>query len=127
MNASKPGLGAVGSTRPLSRAERRAQAAQVQADPDINENPTAENTATTTEPEKTITTPIAPPATIQLPKKAEAKKQQFGTQLYGATIARLDYIKRHGHAITDVTDSAINDYLDRAGVPRPDNNGNMPD
>lgn len=60
---------------------------------------------------------------VELP--APPRKKQFGTQLFPDTIARLEWAKARGHRITDVVDAAINDYLDRADVPRPGKDGTI--
>lgn len=54
-------------------------------------------------------------------------KGPFSTQLRLTTLARLDWIVRHGYVLTDTVDAAINAYLDAAGIPAPDADGRMPD
>ncbi|KWX19545.1 hypothetical protein AFM11_35230 [Mycolicibacterium wolinskyi] len=132
--ASKPTGLQVGSTRPLSRAERRAQAARVTAD-----ETTADETAPAApEPQNTDTQPapvVTPPGSEQEAQPAEPVrlkarqrkvKSPFATQLHAGTLARLEWIKAHGYVITDTVDEAINRYLDDAGIPKPDRNDRMP-
>lgn len=62
---------------------------------------------------------------VELPIKP--KKKYVNTQLRLDTITRLDWVRRHrGAQVTDIVDSAVNDFLDRAGIPRPVN-GVMPE
>jgi hypothetical protein len=132
--ASKPSGLEVGSTRPLSRAERRAQAARVTA---AEEAPAAPTAATSTPPQLDDDTPPAPVATpnqghespepsVQLKPRQRKAKNPFATQLHSGTLARLEWIKARGYVITDTVDDAINTYLDGAGIPRPDHNDRMP-
>ncbi len=64
---------------------------------------------------------------VELPIRKAGGKKQFGTQLQASTIARLDWIKRRGYVISKTVDDAINAWLDSAAVPRPDENGQMPE
>lgn len=135
--ASKPTGLQVGSTRPLSRAERRAQAARVTAD----DTPTTDTeTSTPTEPEpepQDAKIPPAPAVTdgeekaqptepVRLKARQRKVKSPFATQLHAGTLARLEWIKTRGYVITDTVDDAINRYLDDAGIPKPDRNDRMP-
>ncbi|MBU8820949.1 MAG: hypothetical protein E6R06_03085 [Mycobacterium sp.] len=131
--AAKPTGLQVGSTRPMSRAERRAQAARVTAD----ETPAAPETSTEHEPPSSETpptpvvtppgeTPTQPAEPPRLKARQRKVKSPFATQLHAATLARLEWIKAHGYVITDTVDEAINRYLDDAGIPRPDHNDRMP-
>ena len=129
----------VGSTRPLSRAERRAQAARVKAEdaappaqPDeptettlpsaVQQEPVAELPAEAPTPQP----PAAEPPAVRLKARQRKPKSPFATQLHPATLARLEWIKTRGYVITDTVDDAINTYLDSAGIPRPDDNDRMP-
>lgn len=138
--AAKPTGLQVGSTRPLSRAERRAQAARVKAD-EADETPTANETPTEHEPQNTAIPPAPPVVTapddeatqptqpaepVRLKARQRKVKSPFATQLHSATLARLEWIKARGYVITDTVDDAINSYLDDAGIPRPDHNDRMP-
>lgn len=122
----------VGSTKPLSRAARRAQAARVQA----AEVPAAadteeESTSSPSEavmppaPEKVVEKVAAKqkPATAevlaQLAPRRREPKRPFSTQLRPSTIERLDWMKGQGYSVTDVVDAALNAYLDSAGAPKP--------
>ena len=131
--AAKPTGLQVGSTRPLSRAERRAQAARVTAD----ETPDAPETSTEHEPPSSETppapvvtppgeTPTQPAEAPRLKARQRKVKSPFATQLHAGTLARLEWIKARGYVITDTVDDAINSYLDDAGIPRPDHNDRMP-
>lgn len=134
--ASKPSGLEVGSTKPLSRAERRAQAARVQPE----EAPAAPAVEAGTSPQPDDKTPSAPTAaaptpnqdhesaepTVRLKPRQRKAKNPFATQLHSGTLARLEWIKARGYVITDTVDDAINTYLDGAGIPRPDHNDRMP-
>ncbi|CPS55437.1 hypothetical protein PP568_25265 [Mycobacteroides abscessus] len=132
--ASKPTGLQVGSTRPLSRAERRAQAARVTAD----DTTTGDETPTESQP-RNAEIPAAPVVVSPSPGgeekaqpagpvqlKTRQRKSPFATQLHAGTLARLEWIKAHGYVITDTVDEAINRYLDDAGIPKPDRNDRMP-
>jgi len=136
--ASKPSGLEVGSTRPLSRAERRAQAARVTAAEEAPATPTPPPTASTP-PRRDDETPPVPAATltpdqgqvsaepeVRLKPRQRKAKNPFATQLHSGTLARLEWIKARGYVITDTVDDAINTYLDNAGIPRPDPNDRMP-
>lgn len=137
--ASKPSGLEVGSTRPLSRAERRAQAARVTAAEEAPATP-APPPAASTPPRRNDETPPVPAATptptpdqesaeppaVRLKPRQRKAKNPFATQLHSGTLARLEWIKARGYVITDTVDDAINTYLDGAGIPRPDHNDRMP-
>ena len=135
--ASKPSGLEVGSTRPLSRAERRAQAARVQAE-ETPAEPAAEPGAAPQPDDGNPSAPaVAPPtpsqdresaepAAVRLKPRQRKAKNPFATQLHSGTLARLEWIKARGYVITDTVDDAINTYLDGAGIPRPDHNDRMP-
>ena len=135
--ASKPSGLEVGSTKPLSRAERRAQAARVQPE----ETPAAPAVEVGTSPHPDDKTPPPLPASaaptpdqshvsaespVRLKPRQRKAKNPFATQLHSGTLARLEWIKARGYVITDTVDDAINTYLDGAGIPRPDHNDRMP-
>lgn len=134
--ASKPTGLQVGSTRPLSRAERRAQAARVTADADgttVNETAPAEPEPQNTDipPAHVMTPPggeqeTQPTEPVRLKARQRKVKSPFATQLHAGTLARLEWIRAHGYVITDTVDEAINRYLDDAGIPKPDRNDRMP-
>jgi hypothetical protein len=119
MNAAARGLGDLDSTRPQSRAERRAEAARIHAEQQQRSDDAANEPPTDESPARTV-----PPVT--LPTKAKKAKRPFSTQLPATTIDRLDWAQRHGAPLTDTVDAAITMYLDAAGVPTPDANGKMP-
>ncbi len=126
MSAASKAVGLeVGSTRPLSRAERRAQAARVKAE---EAAPAAQHQADEpTEPTPAVQQePIVEPPAVRLKARQRKPKSPFATQLHPATLARLEWIKTRGYVITDTVDDAINTYLDSAGIPRPDDNDRMP-
>jgi hypothetical protein len=132
MNAASTPTGLqVGSTRPLSRAERRAEAARVKAE----EAPAA--AAVSRPPQQDNEIPPEPAPTpdegnesaepaVRLKARHRKAKSPFATQLHSGTLARLEWIKAQGYVITDTVDDAINTYLDGAGIPRPDHNDRMP-
>ncbi|MEU4345348.1 hypothetical protein AB0H00_29540 [Nocardia sp. NPDC023852] len=135
MNASTPGI-SVPSTKAPSRAERRAEAERIrheQASPAVPETakstPAPDPAAVTAESpgpagkDKTIPTP--PPPTVQLPMKARHNKRPLATQVQASTLGRLEWVRRQGAVLTDTVDAAINAYLDAAGVPHADENGNI--
>lgn len=138
--ASKPSGLEVGSTRPLSRAERRAQAARVTAAEEAPTTPASPPTASTAPRRDDDETPPVPAATTSIPDQSHVSaessvrlkprqrkaKNPFATQLHSGTLARLEWIKARGYVITDTVDDAINTYLDGAGIPRPDHNDRMP-
>lgn len=121
------------STRPLSRAERRAQAARIHGEEEpADQTPTP---ATPPKPQDVTPTPKANPDTteqqgssgsVKLKPRRRATKGPFSTQLQVATLARIEWITRRGYVLTDTVDDAINAYLDAANIPRPDENGHMP-
>ncbi|MGF2952137.1 hypothetical protein ACOJVP_07300 [Mycobacterium sp. THU-M116] len=130
-SAAKPTGLQVGSTKPMSRAERRAQAARVKADETTSVNETS------AEPEpQNSERPPAPAVTpgeetqlvepVRLKARQRKTKSPFATQLHAGTLARLEWIKARGYIITDTVDDAINSYLDDAGIPRPDPHDRMP-
>ncbi len=134
--ASKPSGLEVGSTRPLSRAERRAQAARVQPE-QSPAAPAAEVTSPQPDDENPPTLPASAAPTpnqdqesaelaVRLKPRQRKAKNPFATQLHSGTLARLEWIKARGYVITDTVDDAINTYLDGAGIPRPDHNDRMP-
>jgi len=135
--ASKPTGLQVGSPRPLSRAERRAQAARVTAD-DTPTTATEPPAPAPAEPEpQDAEIPPAPVVTdgeekaqptepVRLKARQRKVKSPFATQLHAGTLARLEWIRTRGYVITDTVDDAINRYLDDAGIPKPDRNDRMP-
>ncbi|ORB82248.1 hypothetical protein B1T44_29475 [Mycobacterium persicum] len=136
MNAAKPSGLQIGSTRPLSRAERRAEAARVKAD-EAPPAPAAEPAAVSRPPQDDDVPPPAavvtrdhgdeaPEPPVRLKARQRKAKNPFATQLHSGTLARLEWIKARGYAITDTVDEAINSYLDKAGIPRPDQHDRMP-
>jgi hypothetical protein len=121
----------VGSTKPLSRAERRAQAARVQAvevvaAADTDEEPTnspSEESSLPPAPDKRAEKSAAAkqkPAEVlaQLTPRRRDSKRPFSTQLRPSTVERLEWMKRRGYSVTEVVDAALNAYLDSAGVPQ---------
>jgi len=131
--AAKPTGLQVGSTRPLSRAERRAQAARVTADetPAVNETSTEHEPQNSEIPAAPVVAPAGegttqPAEPVRLKARQRKVKSPFATQLHAGTLARLEWIKARGYVITDTVDDAINSYLDDAGIPRPDRNDRMP-
>lgn len=135
MNAAAKATGLeVGSTRPLSRAERRAQAARVKADETPADEISTEHEHEDESSEISTAPAVTPPPgegtqpaePVRLKARQRKVKSPFATQLHAGTLARLEWIKARGYVITDTVDDAINSYLDNAGIPRPDQNDRMP-
>ncbi|MFD4444399.1 hypothetical protein ACFWPK_31950 [Nocardia sp. NPDC058519] len=142
--ASTPGIN-MPSTRPQSRAERRAEAERIRAEqetaaaeaPDVAEDaveplqaPEPKPVTTAARPPRpkgkdnnTVPTPPAP--TVNLPMKARTSKRPFATQVQASTLGRLEWARRQGAILTDTVDAAINSYLDAAGVPQADESGDI--
>lgn len=122
--AAKPGLGDLESTRPLSREERRAQAARVRAEQEAAEQQQPDATVV----DEPVPTPVAPAATpsVKIPMKKRGDKKPFSTQLSTETTARLAWLVQQGGVLTDTVEAAIKAYLDAAGIPRPGPDGTMP-
>ncbi len=117
MTTQKPGM-EIGSTRPLSRAQRRAQAARVQP----ADTPPVEILPAAAPVSGDPSTPVTEEKVRLNPRRREGKRP-FATQLRPSTVARLDWIRARGYVITDTVDAAINAYLDSAGVPHADQTG----
>ncbi|MEV0712751.1 hypothetical protein [Nocardia aurea] len=144
MNASTPGIN-VPSTKPKTRAERRAEAERIRAEqeaaetvstpepaptavesaPEQSTPPTASAAVPTDPPRKEETVPAPRTPTVQLPIKARPTKRPFATQIQASTLGRLEWVRRRGGVITDTVDAAINAYLDAAGVPPAEENGDV--
>lgn len=123
--AAKPGLGDLGSTRPLTREERRAEAARIRAEREAAEQQTAP--APEPAPEPAAAPPPAAAPTVKIPmKKRGIDKRPFSTQVRAETAVRLAWLVEQGAVLTDTVDTAITTYLDSAGVPRPGPDGKMP-
>lgn len=104
----KPGISNITSTRP-TRAQRRDEVARVR-------------------PEEPSTASPASVAVPTLKPRRKPSKVPFNTYIERGTQARLEWFRtRGGYAVTDVTDLALREFMDRAGVPHPDENGKMPD
>ncbi|MGK8491864.1 hypothetical protein [Nocardia asiatica] len=65
------------------------------------------------------------PPSVTLPTRRHHGKRPFSTQLRPETLARLEWVRRRGYVLNDTVDEAINAYLDAAGVPRADQNGDI--
>lgn len=105
------GAAEVQASKPLSRAQRRAEAARLNSDNQQGKPEGIEHDTGTQAPQ--------PARPIQLKSKTRTAKTPFATQLYPETVARLDWIKARGYLITETVDDAINAYLDQAGIPKP--------
>lgn len=120
------------STRPLSRAERRAQAARIHGEEETTDVP--QTPATPPQPPQVTPKPATDDTSeqqqgsgsVKLKPRRRATKGPFSTQLQVSTLARIEWITRRGYVLTDTVDDAINAYLDAANIPRPDENGQMP-
>lgn len=145
MNASTPGIN-MPSTKPQSRAERRAEAERIRAeqqaapaeapavvdgvvessqDPESPQVTTAAARPPRPEEKDHNPVPTPPTPTVSLPMKARTSKRPFATQVQASTLGRLEWARRQGAILTDTVDAAINSYLDAAGVPPADENGNV--
>lgn len=103
----KPGIGDVTSTRP-TRAQRRHEAARVRPENSSSLSPTS----------------VAVPS---LKPRRKTSKVPFNTYIERSTQARLEWLRtRGGYAVTDVTDLALREFMDRAGVPQLNDNGELP-
>lgn len=59
------------------------------------------------------------------PKKGPAK-EILNTRVLASTSKRLEwFISKNGYAVTNVVDVALQEFLNKAGVPDPDSNGNI--
>ena len=63
------------------------------------------------------TSPGAP--TMKLRERKRSQKVPLNTYVNPATQQRIEWLRAQGnYAVTDVVDAALNEFLDRAGVPR---------
>ncbi|GAB5901780.1 hypothetical protein OKHIL_75910 [Mycolicibacterium mageritense] len=56
-------------------------------------------------------------ATLGLPVRKRLQKVPLNTYVRPATQQRVEVLKGRGYAVTDIVDTALNEFLDRAGVP----------
>ena len=103
MPPSRPtGLGPQSSTR-LTREERRREAERVQADPQPTQAPAS-----------------SPSAKLQA-RKRQPPKVPLNTYASWATQQRVEWFRtKGGYTVTDVVEVALNEFLDKAGVPPPE-------
>lgn len=150
--ANTPGIGT--TTTRGSRAQRREQAARVvpdavvtepapvQQDPEPSATPepvaqredvsapAPQRTATpTTSVDKTAAkTQLGAVSATGLglePKRGPAK-EILNTRVLTSTSKRLEWFtSKNGYAVTNVVDVALQEFLNKAGVPEPDGNGNI--
>lgn len=57
---------------------------------------------------------------VGLPLRKRLPKVPLNTYVRPGTQQRLEALKDRGYAVTDIVDAALNEFLDRAGVPRHD-------
>lgn len=57
---------------------------------------------------------------VGLPLRKRLQKVPLNTYVRAATQQRVEVLKDRGYAVTDIVDAALNEFLDRAGVPRDD-------
>lgn len=126
MNAAARGLGEVDSTRPLSRAERRAAAAKVKGSANTDTELDAAAAPDGTHQDTAPAAPVHAGPSVSIPLRRKADKRPFSTQLRGETVTRLAWLVEQGGVLTETVDAAITAYLDAAGVPRPGPDGTMP-
>ncbi|MEU8901766.1 hypothetical protein AB0C65_38290 [Nocardia sp. NPDC048505] len=123
MNAAhKPGLGNVSSTRPQSRAERRAEAERLRVE---QEQDTTGSSDTAPAAELPAAAPADTTRAVQLPLKRAKKKVPIATQIRRETETRIEWAQAQGAALTDLVDAALTAYLDAAGVPQPGPDGTI--
>ncbi|WP_260684551.1 hypothetical protein [Rhodococcus sp. KBS0724] len=117
--SNSPGIGST-STRP-SRAQRREEAARVLPEPaprEVAQQPTQ------------VPAPAAarqaPAATTSLEPKRGPAKEPLNTRILVNTSKRLNWFtSKHGYAVTQVVDVALQEFLDRNNVPDVDANGEI--
>jgi len=96
------GLGPQSSTRP-TREERRREAERVQAEP------------------ARAQAPAAAPATKLQARKRQPPKVPLNTYVSAGTQQRVEWFRTQGgYTVTDVVEVALNEFLDKAGVPPPE-------
>jgi hypothetical protein len=61
--------------------------------------------------------PAAPPFNLQ--PRSRPQKMPLNTYVHIGTYRRIEWLRTQGdYAVTDLVDGAINEFLDRAGVPK---------
>lgn len=117
--SNSPGIGST-STRP-SRAQRREEAARVlpeQAPREVAQQPT--------QAPAPVSARQAPAAATSLEPKRGPAKEPLNTRILVNTSKRLNWFTRkHGYAVTQVVDVALQEFLDRNSVPDVDANGEI--
>ena len=53
-----------------------------------------------------------------LPLRKRQQKVPLNTYVRPGTQQRIEVLKDRGYAVTDIVDAALNEFLDRAGVPQ---------
>ena len=53
-----------------------------------------------------------------LPLRKRQQKVPLNTYVRPGTQQRVEVLKDRGYAVTDIVDAALNEFLDRAGVPQ---------
>ena len=53
-----------------------------------------------------------------LPLRKRHQKVPLNTYVRPGTQQRVEVLKDRGYAVTDIVDAALNEFLDRAGVPQ---------
>lgn len=115
--SNSPGIGDT-STRP-SRAQRRDEAARVvpESAPQERDQP-AQAPAVPARP--------APAAVTSLEPKRGPAKEPLNTRILVGTSKRLDWFtSKHGYAVTQVVDVALQEFLARNDVPEIDAHGEI--
>jgi hypothetical protein len=56
-------------------------------------------------------------AGLGLPVRRRLQKVPLNTYVRPATQQRMEVLKDRGYAVTDIVDTALSEFLDRAGVP----------
>lgn len=53
-----------------------------------------------------------------LPLRKRQQKVPLNTYVRPGTQQRIEVLKDRGYAVTDIVDAALNEFLDRTGVPQ---------
>ncbi|WP_155288879.1 hypothetical protein [Rhodococcoides fascians] len=138
--ASTPGIGTT-ATR-VTRAQRREEAARIVPEVDVPKRPLPQQEAPlepslepvaqqdpvpAQQPQPAAAQPAVAVPTLGLEPKRGPSKEILNTRVLTATSKRLEWFTtQHGYAVTNVVDVALQEFMNRAGVPDVDSNGNMP-
>lgn len=65
-----------------------------------------------------LSTAACPTLPVALPLRKRQQKVPLNTYVRPGTQQRVEVLKDRGYAVTDIVDAALNEFLDRAGVPQ---------